>query len=287
MENIKEVFVINLKESTDRLDNFDHNMKNNNINYTVWNATRGSTLSPEIKQQYTSYLCRNYLCTDGMIGCHMSHMLLWKHIRDKYKHGWFIIFEDDAYVLPEFKINLKGVFYDLEHWNYNYRYPEMIHLSSDVYGNKITPHIYKTYIIHTTRAYLISIDGIHKLIEQFKLINYHVDMTMTFYQIIYNNLAYYKTLNYVLANDNFNSTVSSNTFPKLFPDILNQILSVLNLPASYHIIYEASLIGNINIFILLFIIIIVILLSKKLYIHTAIYITIELLYYILRNFKTS
>lgn len=284
MDHITEVFVINMNESKDRLLKFDLNMKKNNIKYKRWNASNGKLLSNADLIKYSGNLCRNIMCTDGMIGCFLSHKLLWNHIQDTYKEGWFLIFEDDAHITSDFLINLKAIFEDdMVNWDEKYRRPEMINMASDIIGYKITPHLYSVPIMNTTRCYLVNMKGVNKLIKQMNKIHHHIDMSLTFYQLIKNNISFYVTKNYVKSDDNYTSTISANSYPKLFPLILNQLLNIFGLPSSYYIFYNSVIIGYFNVTVVISILLIAFLLTKKQYILCSIYALIEIMLFLISS----
>lgn len=291
MNNITEVFVINLDKCKQRLKSFDQNMKQYNIKYTRWDATYGKELSKDYIKQKTTTWC-NHVCNHGIIGCHLSHINLWKYIQQKYQNNnnkWFIIFEDDAHIKQNFIDNLEKVFHDLKHWNYINRYPELIHLSSEVLYNiyPITPNIFKSPLVNTTRGYMINIQGIKKLLNIFIKVNYHVDIMMSLNNLINNDIAYYTTKPLVINQDNNNSIITMNTIPRTFPDIFNILFGSQN---SMRLVYDGPIFTihrniSINILIFISIILIAFLLVKKLYIILALYIIIEILYIILCNYK--
>lgn len=298
MEN---TFVINLKECKKRMNSLGKNLNEFGIRYERWDATKGSKMTAQEKRKNASYLCRNILCNNGTIGCHMSHLRLWKHISERYgcdKYIWFMILEDDAKIGADFVENLSGVFDDLRIWDHDKnKYPEFIHLSCNGLCNigfRITPHILSSSIVTTTRAYLISAAGACKLIDKIKVIQYHVDMYLTLQQLFDKSLAYYITANYVDNNDDFSSTISSNTFPRVLLDIINIFLYYTGLD-EYHICFNSAIMSfprviDLNIMIIIFVVLIAVLLAKKQYLMASIYICIEVIYYLMQRFikkKTS
>lgn len=293
MEN---TFVINLKECKKRMTSLGKNLNDFGIQYERWDATKGSEMTPQEKRENTSYLCRNILCNNGTIGCHMSHLRLWDHISRRYgcdKYIWFMILEDDAKISADFVKNLHGVFSDLRDWDHTKnRYPEFIHLSCNKLchiGSNVTPHISSSSIVTTTRAYLISASGACKLIDKIKVIQYHVDMYLTLQQLIDKSLAYYITKNYVDNNDNFSSTISSNTFPRILLDIINLFLSSTGLD-EYHICFNSAIMSfpkvlDLNIMIIIFIVLSAILFAKHYYMLACLYISMEISYYLIHRLK--
>lgn len=285
MQNILETFVINLKESKERLSRFDQNMKEQGITYTRWEATKGKDLSNHELKERVSFLCRNLLCSPGIIGCYLSHLEIWKHIASKNKEGWYMIFEDDAKIIEGFNENLEGVFEDLRKWDHKNRYPEVIHLSNDMnLFVKSSSTLYKTPVFNTMRGYMVSNVGARKLVSLMdRLVNYHIDMTITIKQMVWNSVSIYSSKSYVLSNDNFESTLGNHkTFPRLFPDIANFVIRAFNLSNSVHILYDSAVIGNYNLLITVFLLITSVLLAQKKYWAAAAYIFVEVAYYYAR-----
>ena len=289
MENITETFVINLKECKKRLYNIDKNLGHFGIKYNVWIATKGSDLTESELNKHTSYICKNIICNNGIIGCHMSHLLLWKHIAKNHGNSpnkWFLILEDDAEIEPRFIENLQGVFKDISNWKN--ALPEFVHLSCETFckEKKVSDYLFKSSLINTTRAYMLSAAGAYKLSQAFIKIHYHVDVMMSIKYNLFNIIEYYTTNNFVKANDNMQSTVSANSFPRLIPDIVTNILNALGVNETFHIVYDSSIISidrtvNINIMVFVFITIIGLLLADKMYLLAVVYVVIEVAYWVL------
>ena len=248
MDKIAETFVINLPECENRLKNFDSNMKEFDVSYTLWSGTKGSDISAEELKRTTSYICRKFTCTNGTIGCYLSHLKLWKHIREKYINTpdtWFVIFEDDSLIDEKFLNNLSRIFNDLSDWHHDSPYPEYINLASSfaIKTHRVTDNLERGVIVNGTSAYMISYDGIQKLIEHLdKYIHYHVDFTITSHNLTNDALSYYVTKNYVKNSDNFVSSVS-NTYPKLLPAVFNALFYYTGVNNHQHIIYDSAFIS--------------------------------------------
>jgi len=276
MDNIQQVYCVNLPECTNRLKNFDDNMREHNIHYTLWKATKGKEISNEDIKQYTSFICRKFTCTHGSIGCYLSHLKLWKHIQAHFQNEnqFFLIFEDDSFIDESFLTNIQDIFDDLKSWEFSSRnpYPEYINLASSFSPGKkkVTEHLSRSFIVNGTSAYLVSRKGIDTLIKNLdKRVHYHVDFTLTAHNIASDSLAYYTTNNYVVNNDNFNSSIS-NTYPKLAPLILNYLLSVFRVNNHTHILYDSALVTfartiSCNIFVVLYVVLIALFVFYKKY----------------------
>lgn len=289
MNNIHDVFVINLKKCTNRLASLTKNMNDYGIKFKTWDAVNGKDLPYSVIKQRTSYLCRQFLCNAGTIGCHLSHLNLWQFIADNYGSDpdvWFIVLEDDSTIMDGFKQNIANIFNEMKQWPIGYRYPEFIHLSCNFMCKTkiVTPSIYLSTVFNTTRAYLISAKGASKLVRNIKKVHYHVDAYLTFRQIFYANLAYYTTNVFIGNNDHLVSTISHNTFPRSLPLLLNALIPTQS--NHLHIIYESQILTlnntiPINITILFSIFFLAILLANRLYIASSVYLIFEVVCFLI------
>lgn len=298
MENILKTYVINLKECKNRLQTIDGNLKQFGIKYQVWEATKGRDLSPSELESRTSYLCRNYLCNNGTIGCHMSHLLLWNSIAKEHgdsRDAWFLILEDDAHLQDGFNENITQVFDDMHYWPNSHPFPELIHLSCNVLckDTRVTNSIFTSKFVNTTRGYMLSAKGATKLSSAFKKVNYHVDMMLAIKYNIFNSIAYYTSNNYVDSNDNLSSTIGAKSFPRLLPDIMSMLLQQVG-TTSLHVVYDSPVISinrslDINIVVILFAVVLGLLVAKRMYIAACVYVLVEVVYFlvVVRSSKSS
>jgi GR25 family glycosyltransferase involved in LPS biosynthesis len=297
MENIQEIYVINLKKCTNRMKKFDDNMKYLNLKYKRWDAVNGSTLKKT--DANTTFLCRNFMCTNGVIGCYLSHITLWRHILAgaARSNKWFMIFEDDARFTPKAINNLKNVFQDIQNWQSDKLYPDMINLacviSEKAVYRKITEHIFQPFVVNGMTAYIVSIPGIKKLLSILdKPVIWHIDNLLTVKQLYNKKIGYYSTHNYIVNTDELQSTISGNSFPRIEVDILNNIMSQFNINSQIHVIYNSIICGNsvisFNTLTMFFVVIVGLLLSYDLYDIAVLYIFAEILYwYYIKSKKSS
>lgn len=297
MENIQEIYVINLKKCTNRMRKFDDNMRSLKLKYKRWDAVNGSAIKRD--DSNTTFLCRNYMCNNGVIGCYLSHITLWRHILNSNQNSqkWFMIFEDDARFTPKAIENLDGVFSDMKKWKSDNLYPDMINLacviSEKIIYKKITNHIFQPFIVNGMTAYIVSIPGIKKLLPILdKPIPFHIDNLLTMHQLYNKNIGYYSTLNYVINTDDLQSTISGNSFPHVEIDILNNIMSIFHINPQIHVIYNSIVCGNsiisFNPLTMLFVVIVGLLLSYDLYDIAVLYIFTEIIYwYYIKSKKSS
>lgn len=289
---MEKTYVINLAECRKRMAAVHENLGEFGINYVRWEAIKGSSLTAHEVEDNASFMCRNFLCNKGIIGCHLSHLRLWQEIASTYgcdAKKWFMVLEDDAKINNDFVTNLAGVFNDISRWEdvpIYYEYPEFVHLSCNLLckvGARVTPYLSTTHAVTTTRAYLISAAGACKLAKKVSTIQYHVDIYLTINQLLNNTLRLYTTKNYVANNDAMQSTISYNTFPRILADILNILFTALD-ANEYHVLYTGSFLTffqkiSVNVLIIPTVIVIAVLIAKGKAFWAAAYIALELGYW--------
>lgn len=91
---LKNVHVINLERSKDRLQHIDANLRKYNIKYQKFNAVDGRKLSMDEINNNVTKKCRYINCTKSHVGCAMSNIGLWKEISES-SDKWHLILEDD------------------------------------------------------------------------------------------------------------------------------------------------------------------------------------------------
>ena len=132
------------------------------------NALKNEHLKPEY-QQYISNYAKNFV-PKSVIGASLSHILCCKHIKATYFENtnepipYFLIMEDDAFPLyncEEFYEHLNKSIYEIQLLDSNW---EIILLHSD--GFFPAKDTYSThYLSGSTAAYLISLNGINKTLN--------------------------------------------------------------------------------------------------------------------------
>ena len=220
---LKNVYVINLERSRDRLNNIDSNLKKYNINYKRFNAIDGKNLSLDIINNNTTLLCRYFLCNRSLIGCALSHITLWEEI-SKQEDKWHLILEDDI----EFSNNTIKFLKKLEESSIINEDNIIISLScigplcTELSYNSSSEIIQPIFPLGTP-AYLITKNSAKKLYEYFinNKINYHIDFQIAWN---HNNLGIkYLTIEPAVVNlsDN-NSTIGPQSM-YILANILNYL----------------------------------------------------------------
>jgi len=107
-------WVINLAKNTERLERFNYFYGKSDISQLElerFNAIRGKDLNVKfhltptayntlIECERLKYRTKHYQLTRGAIGCYMSHTAIYKKLTEDPDYDYYIIFEDDAAILP-------------------------------------------------------------------------------------------------------------------------------------------------------------------------------------------
>ena len=213
MENdiFKNIYVINLKSNKKRLRRIKKNFDKYNLSFNIFEAVNGKKLDHKTIEQYTTKICRNFLCNKSMIGCAISHITLWKQLINDKKTNAYIILEDDAIIDKDFipiitQINKKNIQFDI----LNMFCPSLI---SCIINKKIHEKIGNYQIVTkllplTTSGYIITKQGAQKLVKLIKKINHHIDFHIVCNQ---NNIIIKNTYpNLINITDAEDSSTSSN-----------------------------------------------------------------------------
>jgi GR25 family glycosyltransferase involved in LPS biosynthesis len=255
---IDNVYVINMDKDIDRLDKVTKECNKFNIKFQRFPGVNPKTLSEEEKNKYITKFCQKY-CTDGMMGCGLSHFKIYEDVINK-NYNNVLILEDDVYFEDDFHSILNNTLEELPN-DYDILYIGCFGLSSKdtnynhnyflkLFSNKKTEkNSFKTIFCPEfplgTHAMIISNKGCKKLLEIIKKINYHIDFQISLNNKDLNIYATNKKIVNQLWEESCNSNMSS--FPKYPNTLLNNINDNNKVPYSY--IFNLSIIKicNINI----------------------------------------
>lgn len=112
-----KAFVINLAKNSERLERFYYFYNNSDISAIPverFDAILGTALDIQkyvskhaydtlIENEKNKYRTRHYQITRGAVGCYLSHSTLYRRLIDDNDVDYYLIFEDDASVLPVIK----------------------------------------------------------------------------------------------------------------------------------------------------------------------------------------
>lgn len=101
--------IVNLKNRIDRRDKMIEKLNAENIyNYEFFEAVNGKTLN--CTNELISLFNRNdFNYNKGVIGCALSHLILWKKLISDKDNNFYVILEDDINLCDNFKIYLDNV----------------------------------------------------------------------------------------------------------------------------------------------------------------------------------
>ena len=244
---LKNVYVVNLERSKDRLQHIDDNLKKFGIKYQRFNAVDGGKLPMSEIDNNTTLMCRYLFCTRSIIGCAMSHIALWKMIAES-PDKWHLILEDDAEFTNEtIKFlnelsnttmikNEDNIIISLVCTSLLCGGPSVA-CTSAIDGNKKNNVISETkhdLLIEpvfplSTAGYLITKNTAKKLYDYFmeNKINYHID-TQISWLVSKLGIKFYTAKNKIinLSTDSCSTTVGSGYKPLY---LLNKIIQYFNL----------------------------------------------------------
>jgi GR25 family glycosyltransferase involved in LPS biosynthesis len=130
-----DIFVISLKRSQDRRDEFDKNNSKYIEKYTFHDAIDGKTInSNELNGHIFTKGSKNY--SNGAIGCALSHLQLWEKCISLNKP--IIVMEDDVIVSSKFKNHLNSLINNMlpQDWDIvqlSYNFDSVLSYNNTVY----------------------------------------------------------------------------------------------------------------------------------------------------------
>jgi glycosyl transferase family 25 len=220
MNNIDKIFIINLDKDIERYEN----CKKQLAKYNITNAERfpgvdGSKLTVKERKDATTDI-GNIMASPSMIGCGMSHINLWKKIiREGINKA--LILEDD-FILKDNFIYKFNKAYNQSPKNY-----DMIFLTDNLIHNKnikfknINQHFYKQVFISQTLAYVITMEGAKKLLDNINKITNHIDIELCLLAL-YNNDINIISMTEPLIYQTYDT--SNNTNDCNFPLVIDKYL---------------------------------------------------------------
>jgi GR25 family glycosyltransferase involved in LPS biosynthesis len=184
-------FVINLTKNSERLQRFYYFYNKSDISSIPlerFNAINGRDIDAEkyitttayenlLINERNNYRTRHYQLTRGAIGCYLSHTMLFKKLLDDAANEYYIIFEDDAAILPEVidKLHL-AIQYAPSDWDIILLAPIMEVVAEN------TPLFKKYDTFWGLCGYIINKRGAEKFMEEYyrKAISMQIDSKMSY-----------------------------------------------------------------------------------------------------------
>ena len=230
---VDNVYLINMDKDKKRLESVTKECNNVNITFKRFPGIDVNNLSKEILDKYIPKEIQEY-GTNGLIGCGLSHLFIWKDaINKNYKN--ILVLEDDITFTDNFNeyflnvINEVPEDYDILYLGYK---DNICNPPKDCSFN----YVYKPYFPLNLHAYIVSSKGLKKLVNLINKIDDHIDWLIARNIDKLNIYASKKKIvNQIYKNSN-NSNLKK--FPKIVNSYLDNIYDCHNIPQSYEFNFQ-------------------------------------------------
>lgn len=190
MEKIDRIYIINLKERSDRWSNCIKQLtKYNIINYERFDAIRPdlTKIDPIQYSKNNMKLSKNYII--GALGCKLSHLSI---INDAKINNYskILILEDDFLLCNNFIKKYNNIIKDINENNINYA---MLYLGFSIvrdnpYIDTKINNLKKLTNAHTTHAYILDKSFYDTIINEINTCHCEIDVCYAHMQKKYNNI---------------------------------------------------------------------------------------------------
>jgi GR25 family glycosyltransferase involved in LPS biosynthesis len=188
VDDIIETYVINLKNRPEKKKYMESQLTKHKLKYNIFEAINGAQLNLGqleklniINEEKTKTYMKRRL-RRGEYGCALSHILIWARMlqQSSPKTKYFLIFEDDAYLVNNFKKKLTEVLSDVDKKEW-----DVLYLNSNCYnhfGNLCNGDDYSEKTIQPKRVgyglygYIISRNFVEKCVKFLFPIHYAIDV---------------------------------------------------------------------------------------------------------------
>jgi len=198
-----DLYVISLGKK-ERIANIEKQQHKINDKIKIFNAVNGKKLD------YNELMTSNIIADDkklskkydqkmGQIGCYLSHLNIYKKIKNDNKSGYTVIFEDDFLInTPDFKNEIKKSINILKNKNIDFDFIFLGNLRNN-HGINIMDNLYyldKNTNLYGTHGYLINNSKIDKIINNLSRIYTTIDDSIQdlSYEDIFNTIVVYPNL---------------------------------------------------------------------------------------------
>jgi glycosyl transferase family 25 len=214
--NILDFYVITLGKP-ERLQNIKDQEEKIKNKINIFNAVNGSKLDiNDLKEKNIlaneNNLSENYSHKVGEIGCYLSHLNIYKKIKEDNRKGYTIIFEDDFVVKSDNLIDdIKKAIDLLDSKNINFDFLFLGNLN-DNHSKNISGNLYyfdKNENLYGTHAYIVNNKNIDKIINNLNIIKKPIDNAIQDLSInkLFNTIVMYPNL--VIQNEKLRSTIKT------------------------------------------------------------------------------
>jgi len=221
MKNIfNHIYVINLDRSKDRLMKITENLNKYNLSFNRFSAIDGSKLSDEQISQHTTKLCRSITCNKSIIGCALSHILLWTMLINDDNADYYLILEDDIIINDDFIPVIGKLMPRLYKNNIEYVNLHCGGVACNINENMFIIDKYKfgkSKFPLCASGNIVSKEGAKKLLKTVYPIYYHIDYSIALQDI--NHIIVYPPL---VKTQYEESTLSSQTLC-IFPNVIRKL----------------------------------------------------------------
>lgn len=256
MNKIDNIYVINMEESQDRLLSMKKELSNAGLNFTRIDAVNGNKLTSKEVKDLSTLTC-SVFCTNGIIGCFLSHKKTWEKMienGDRYA----IIMEDDCKLEPNFVKDLDTCLNELNElipdWDmfycgcfggckvdrdYTIFQRTIVAFNSKLHQNKSVAnakHIYVPEAPVGLHCYILSNNCARKLLKYLNKASYHVDVEMVriFKEYDFKVFSSKKILAYQLSTAD-SSVLTKHKFPVLINKYVDPIHDDFKISYSYYL----------------------------------------------------
>ena len=193
-------------------------------------AVRGASLRPQDVSKVASMTC-SLACTPAIIGIAMSHMSIWKRIRDG-PDDMALIFEDDAVLRDTFDRDVELAIDQAGHFH-------VLNLGCflcDFRRHRVATGVRDVTMFTGAHAYVLTKEGAKKLLDIYDRVIFHVDMMMSAASM---RGVILKATNTTLATQDGHET-SSNATVSGFPGALDHAMKRIKFEAGTDLSYYAN-----------------------------------------------
>lgn len=244
---LDNIWIINLDKSIDRIEKINKNFNSLGIKYNRFSAIYGKDILKKNMNKYVSFVCKNFLCNYGIIGCALSHIQLWKQLINS-EEKYYVIFEDDIEINKDTinvinKLEQYIIEYSIDYLNLN-----CVNYGCTLYETKFKIDNYefgKPLMPLQTNAYIVTKVGAGKLLKMIEKINYHLDFQILISKMFY-DFNYYTSSPPLLKLTNNETTIGKNRTTltlKILDDLNFKFVSWLfNVPIiTINLVYEINI----------------------------------------------
>jgi len=225
---VDNIYLINMDKDKKRLKAITKECDNLNIKFERFPGVNVNNLSKNILDKYIPKEIQKYR-TNGMIGCGLSHLFVWKDaINKNYKN--IVVFEDDISFTDDFNEYFLNVIKEVPE-DYDILYLGYKDTICDPPEDCSYNYVYKPYFPLHTHAMIISNKGLKKLVNIINKIDYHIDWLIAGNIGKLNIYASKKKIVNQIYKDSNNSNLQK--FPKIVNSYLDNIYDCHNVPQSY------------------------------------------------------